>query len=137
MILLYLFKKFCPRGHPEIPPPGWTSVDFLLTPTPPLLVHVVVECPLMIHETSVVKKFIFRAPLWSMLKRNDFSRKFKFSRVIKLDNPEWHRWSFPIYDPNVKFKNYLPYTDKDNIWCFSFLVHHALIKFTFTLTMHF
>ena len=47
MILLYLYKKFCPRGHPEIPPPpGWTSVDFLLTPPTPLLVHVVVECPL-------------------------------------------------------------------------------------------
>ena len=24
---------------------GWTSVDFWLTPPPPLLVHVVVECP--------------------------------------------------------------------------------------------
>ena len=25
----------------------WTSVDFCLTPPPPLLVHVVVECPLI------------------------------------------------------------------------------------------
>ena len=31
------------------PPPEWTSVDFWLTPPPPLLVHVVVECPLSPH----------------------------------------------------------------------------------------
>ena len=30
-----------------LPTPGWTSVDFWLTPPPPLLVHVVVECPLL------------------------------------------------------------------------------------------
>ncbi len=44
----YFLKQldFGPRGHSlDPPPPGWTSVDSWLTPPPPLLVHVVAECP--------------------------------------------------------------------------------------------
>ena len=37
----------------SIKPPEWTSVDFWLTP--PLLVHVVVECPLTILDKSLTK----------------------------------------------------------------------------------
>ena len=45
------YLGFGPRGHSrDPPPPGWTSVDFWLTPPPPLLVHVVVECPLTALE---------------------------------------------------------------------------------------
>ena len=36
------------------PSPGWTGVDFWLTPPPPLVVHVVVECPLNKKEKSMI-----------------------------------------------------------------------------------
>ena len=42
-ILLKMLVHVDIQGTPL--PPGWTSRDFLLNPAPPLLVHVVVECP--------------------------------------------------------------------------------------------
>ena len=43
---IHIFKILVHVDIQIPPPPGWTSVDFLLTPPPPLLVHAVVECHL-------------------------------------------------------------------------------------------
>ena len=52
---------FCPRGHQENP---WTSVDFLQPP--PLLVHVVVECPLSIFRPYFVCAYNVRYAICSV-----------------------------------------------------------------------
>ena len=57
----YFLKNlgFGPRGHSKDPLPGWTSVDLRLTPPPPLLVHVVVECPqtLKAKNPCIIEKY--------------------------------------------------------------------------------
>ena len=67
------FLKFFVHVDILIPPPGWTSVDFLLTPPPPLLVHLVVECPLTIEafKTEWVQYFWLD---WNCFEQMRFSK---------------------------------------------------------------
>ena len=52
-------------------PPEWTSVDFWLTPPPPLLVHVVVECPLITWAKSILKEHFLFSYIY-VFTRSDF-----------------------------------------------------------------
>ena len=69
------FFKFGPRGRSRDPlPPEWTSEDFLLTPLPSLLVHVVVEWPLRHTQLNVKEELPCFLYLWVLEIRYVFKK---------------------------------------------------------------